>query len=256
LIDTRAISVTPAPLDEVLAMRDDYRREMACQIVHDSWHRRGFTNAFLCRVGGEIAGYGCVGGVPNDAKDIVKEFYLRRSARHMARPLFRALVEVSGARTIDVQTNDTFLTSMFFDFAVEWRSDPILFADAAATTIEPPAGVVLRAVGAADRTTMFTHTGEPVGDWGLECDGAIAATGGIFFHYNPPYGDIYMEVSEPYRRRGLGSYLVQELKRICRHTGSIPGARCGIDNTASRGALERAGMLPCARILRGTLREN
>jgi GNAT superfamily N-acetyltransferase len=38
----------------------------------------------------------------------------------------------------------------------------------------------------------------------------------LFFHYNPPYGDVYMEVAEPFRRRGLGAYLVQELKRIVR----------------------------------------
>src|SRR4029079_6739503 len=100
---------------------------------------------------------------------------------------------------------------------------------------------------------IFTHTDEPVGDWAIECDGVIAATGEVLFHYNPPYGDIYMEVAAPSRRRGFGSYLVQELKRICRRTGKIPGARCGVTNEASRGTLERAGMLPCARILRGSL---
>lgn len=69
-------------------------------------------------------------------------------------------------------------------------------------------------------------------------------------HYNPPYGDIYMEVAERYRRRGFGSYLVQELKRICRESGRVPAARTGQDNVASRRTLERAGLLPCARILR------
>jgi len=247
------IDVVPARVDDIVEMRSSYRLEMACQIVHDSWHRRGFTNTFLCRVDGEVVGYGSVGSVGNAAKDIVKEFYLRRGARQMARRLFGALIAASGARSIDAQTNDLLLTSMLFDFAANWTSDTILFADAATTALEPPHGVKLRAVTDTDRASMFTHTTEPVGDWALECDGVIAATGGLLFHYNPPYGDIYMEVAAPYRRRGLGSYLVQELKRICRHTGNIPGARCGVTNDASRGALERAGMLPCARILRGAL---
>jgi hypothetical protein len=30
--------VSPVPLDAIVAMREAYRREMNCQIVHDSWH--------------------------------------------------------------------------------------------------------------------------------------------------------------------------------------------------------------------------
>ena len=31
----------------------------------------------------------------------------------------------------------------------------------------------------------------------MEVDGEVAATGGILFHYNRPYDDIYMDVAEP-----------------------------------------------------------
>jgi hypothetical protein len=37
-----SIDVTPVPLEEVLPLRELYRREMNCQIVHDSLPRRGF----------------------------------------------------------------------------------------------------------------------------------------------------------------------------------------------------------------------
>jgi GNAT superfamily N-acetyltransferase len=73
------------------------------------------------------------------------------------------------------------------------------------------------------------------------------------FHYNPPYGDVRMEVAPAERRRGFGSFLVQELKRTCRATGRIPAARCPASNVASRKALEKAGLLPCARVLRGIM---
>lgn len=207
----------------------------------------------LCRVDGEIVGYGSVGGGPREPKDRIKEFYLRQPARQVALPLFRQLVAVSSARTIETQTNDVLLTMMFFDCAVGWQSETILFADQVVTTVPPPSAVMLRSLTEADRATVFKHTVEPVGDWGLECDGKLAATGGIFFHYNPPYGDIYVEVAPRYRRGGFASYLVQELKRICRDRRCIPGARCHQDNEGSRRALERAGMFPCARILRGTI---
>ena len=100
---------------------------------------------------------------------------------------------------------------------------------------------------------IFAHTVEPVGDWAVESGGEVVATGGIMLHYNPPYGDIYMEVAAPHRRRGYGSYLVQELKRFCYEMGRRPAARCAIGNVASRRTLERAGMVPCAHIMRGKI---
>ena len=87
----------------------------------------------------------------------------------------------------------------------------------------------------------------------LEIDGAVAAKGGILFHYNRPYGDIYREVAEPSRQRGLGSYLVQELKRVCYEKGSVPCARCNPENIASRKTLQKAGFAPCGHLLTGTL---
>jgi GNAT superfamily N-acetyltransferase len=141
-------------VDAIVALRDEYRREMACQIVHDSWHPRGFTQSYLLQWDGEIVGYGSVGGVPPEARNIVKEFFVGPASRGMALLLFRALVDASGAAVVEAQTND--------------------------------------------------------------------------------------------QRTGLGSYLLQELKRICHEDGRIPAARCHQDNAASRRTLQRAGMFPCA----------
>ncbi len=60
-----------------------------------------------------------------------------------------------------------------------------------------------------------------------------------------------MGVSESYRQRGFGSYLVQELKRISYEMGKTPAARCNVANVASRKTMQKAGLLPCARILLG-----
>ncbi len=62
-----------------------------------------------------------------------------------------------------------------------------------------------------------------------------------------------MEVAEEARRQGVGSSLVQELKRVCYEAGKIPAARCDPANIASRRTLEKAGFLPCARVLVGTV---
>ena len=87
----------------------------------------------------------------------------------------------------------------------------------------------------------------------LEAEGTAATTGGIPFHSNVPYGDMFMAVAEPFRRRGFGGYLNKELKRDCYESGTIPAARRGVSNVGSRRTLQKAGMMPCARILIGVI---
>ena len=81
----------------------------------------------------------------------------------------------------------------------------------------------------------------------------VVAAGGVLCHYNPPYGDLFMGVAGPFRRRGYGSYLVQELKRVAYERGQVPAARCNAANGGSRATLQRAGLMPCARVLTGRI---
>jgi GNAT superfamily N-acetyltransferase len=62
-----------------------------------------------------------------------------------------------------------------------------------------------------------------------------------------------MEINAEYRRRGLGTYLVQELKRIAYEMGGIPAARCAPDNIPSRKTLQKAGLVPFAHIVVGKI---
>ena len=84
--------------------------------------------------------------------------------------------------------------------------------------------------------------------------GAVVATGGVLSHYNPPYADVYMEVAEPQRHKGFGSYLVRALKRVCYEAGKKPASHCDLDNLASRATLQKAGFLPCWRLLVGEVK--
>jgi len=225
---------------------------MNCQIVHDSLPGRGFGDLFLLRLDGRVAGYGFVMGYQGEPKDLVKEFYVLPDLRGSALPMFRHLIEASGATRIEVQSNDVLLTLMLYDCATGITSDRIVFRDGLTTNLAVP-GAIVREVTEADQPRIFEHQVEGVGEWLIEHDGSIVATGGVMLHYNPPYGDIYMEVAEPCRRRGYGSYLVQELKRISYEMGRIPAARCNATNLASRATLQKAGLFPCARMLSGIL---
>jgi GNAT superfamily N-acetyltransferase len=236
------ISVKPVAVEDILPWRDLYRREMNCQIVHDNMHARaGWTQPYMVEIAGAPAGHGSIliGG-PWTGTRTVFEFYLGRQHRLRAFDAFETLLTASQATAIKAQTNDALLTVMLHTWAKNIVSEKIVFEDQLTTT---------HALDSA----IFRRRGEPDHDWCLEIGGAVVATGGILYHYNRPYGDIYMEVAEPRRLRGLGSYLVQELKRVCYEMGSIPCARCNPENIASRKALQKAGFVPCAHILSGTL---
>src|SRR5207253_6022640 len=123
-------AATHAAAQEVAPLRDLYRREMNCQIVLDSWLGRGWVDPYLLRLDGQVVGYGCVGDVRGRRKDIITEFYVLPPHRGAALPLFRGLIAASGARRVEVQTNDILFTLMVFDCATRIKSDTILFHDA------------------------------------------------------------------------------------------------------------------------------
>ena len=246
-------AVRPATITEILPGRGRYREEMDCQIIHDSLHaRKGWTIPYLLWSAGSAAGYGSVAvGGPWQGNPTIFEFYVEPAFRAFSADLFRALLATSGAAQIEAQSNDPFLTPMLHAFARSATSASILFRDQAITAL-PANGALFRRATEADDARMPRQAVEPIGDWVLEAENRIVATGGLLFHYNRPYGDIYLEVAETFRRRGYGSYLVQELKRVCYEQGSVPTARCRTGNAASRKTLEKAGFVPCGHLLVGT----
>lgn len=246
------LTAKPASVEDILQWRDLYRLEMSCQIIHDSIHsRRGWTQEYFLFGGGVPVGYGSIAiAGPWKDKPTVYEFYVVPQYRTRLFDLFSALLEASGATLIETQSNDTLLTVMLHAFAPSVMSESILFHDKL-TTMHETTGAVFRIATAADALDVSSDQLKWHGV--VEVEGKVAATGGILFHYNRPYGDIYMEVAEPFRRRGLGSYLVQELKRVCYEGGNVPAARCNPKNIASRKTLQKAGFIPCGHILNGSV---
>jgi GNAT superfamily N-acetyltransferase len=240
--------------DETLPLREQYRQEMNCQIVHDSLHlRRGWTTTYRLATDGATAGFGGVAiAGPWTDKPTIFELYVLPEHRSRAFDLFEALLAESQARFMEVQSNDLLLSVMLHTYARDIQSEAIVFQDRLTTTL-PSMGASMRCLMADVhiRHCIAARQGGP--EWRLELDGETVATGGILFHYNRPYGDLYMDTAEPYRRRGFGSYLVQELKRAAYELGAIPAARCNPGNVASRKTLQKAGLVPYASILNGTI---
>ncbi len=244
----------PAIPADILALRTRYRQEMNCQIVHDAIHRReGWNLTYLLEAAGTRRGFGSVAiGGPWKDKPTAYEFYLLPEHRDQAYCLFEVFLESSGARFFETQTNDVLMTSLALTYGRDLSVEKIVFHDGPASA-HVAIGAKLRQVTPDEeiRTALERRGGG--GEWLLEVNGTPAGKGGLLFHYNRPYGDIYMEVNEPFRRRGLGAYLVQELKRIGYALGAVPCARCSPENVASRRTLQSAGFVPCAQILVGSI---
>lgn len=245
-----ALTVAPA----VRSLRARYRQEMNCQIVKDSIHTRpGWAMIYALGIDDTMVGFGTVAiGGPWTGKPTILEFYVLPDHRTRAFDLFEAFVEASGARLMEIQSNDALLAMMLCTYARGIASEAIVFRDGFTTAL-PANGAVLLPLTSDEEVAAAIAERQGGPEFLLQVDGTPAGKGGILFHYNPPYGDVYMDIEEPFRGGGFGSYLVQELKRHAYDLGSIPAARCNRDNRPSRKTLQRAGFIPYAHILTGTI---
>lgn len=245
------IEVLPVPIDDIMPLRELYRQQMSCQIIMDSFASRGFSSSYLILAEGQIAGYGLV--AQQHYPETIHEFYVSPGYAASALPMFSKLLDASQTKRIRAQTNDRLLLQMLYDCGTSIDADAVLFEDVFTTQLVCP-DCIFRETTDADREQLRARHLDDGARWMLEWNGVPVAAGGVLGHYNPPFGDIYMGVAEAHRRWGFGSYLVQELKRVAYQTGKIPAARCNASNEASRRTLQKAGLLPCGRMLEGEVR--
>ena len=247
-----AVEIVETTVEELQPWRDMYLHEMSCQVVQDSFHRRsGWTREFRLRRGDADLGYGSlVIGRPWTGTPTLFEFFLAPPHRSQLFSAFEALVAATRPVAMRVQMNAALASVMLHAFGADPRCESILLHDREQTGLVA-AGARFRPATAdeAPDTPAAQLPWRAV----LDVDGEVAATGGVLFHYNRPYGDIYMDVKEPFRRRGLGAFIVQELKRLCYQRGSIPAARCTPDTGPARATLQRAGFWPCGTVVTATL---
>ncbi len=249
-----AIDTRITQLGEIAHLREQYRKEMNCQIIHDSIHGRpGWTREYALDLDGTMVGYGSVAVAgPWQEEPALYEFYVQREHRMQTFDLFASLLTGCGAKAIETQSNDRILTVMLHSFARKLRAESILFEDAFKTS-HRPVGAGFRATTAEDSEALRQRDLDDGAGWVVLMNGEIAGAGGVLYHYNRPYSDIYMKIAERFQRKGLGAYLVQELKAVCLASGSLPAARCNVQNLASRKTLQRSGFVPCGNIVTGEL---
>jgi GNAT superfamily N-acetyltransferase len=251
-LQSETVRAEPCELSDIRLMRESFVEEACCQIVRYSILPRKLAAPYLIFFEGEVAGYGAIGTAHFPGR--IMEFFAIPSRRDRAAEMLSALAQAGDATQAEAQSNIPWTHSVWLAATENRREDYLLFEDGGPSRLTCP-GMKFRVRDDRDAGQVFEHRHEPVGNWVVEDDEGIAATGGYFTHYNPPYADIYMEVAERARGRGVGSFLVRELMRVCREMGLRPAARCVPSNVASRKTLEKAGMRVCGSLDAGDLRE-
>lgn len=241
------ITVRKCSLEEILHFRNQFLHENNFQFVCNKCHDYGWADTFLFSTDDVKIGYGAVWGTDRrEDRDTIFEFFIIPSFRKHTHSIFPKFAAFTNATYIESQSNDFLLTSMLYQYASNIRAEAILFEDHYPTDFAIPDTIF--------RPRKFDDDSGDDSDFFLEADGRIVASGGLMLNYNFPYADIYMQVNEPFRQKGYGSFIVQEIKKVAYAAGRVPAARCNIDNKLSKTTLEKAGLRICGFRLKGDVR--
>lgn len=245
-MDLKIIKTGPS---EIQGLRALFLQESNFQFICNKCHDYGWADTYLFTMDDSAIGYGSIWGTDKrEDRDTIFEFYLTRPFRKLADLIFPRFHALSRATMIEAQTNDLLLSAMLYEYSGNINVEAILFEDSHETDHTIP-GVVFRK--RKDNDDMGGDDSEYV----LEQNRMIVASGGLILNYNFPYADIYMQVREPFRRQGMGSLVVQELKKEAYRLGRVPAARCNISNPVSKATLLKAGLRVCGFRLKGNIKK-
>ena len=243
------LQIEKTTLANIRELRKLFLDETRMQFVCNKCHDYGWSDDYVFTIDGKKIGYGCVWGTDRrEDRDTIFEFYLLQDYRKNADKIFEQFRANTAATMIEGQTNDRQLIEMIYKHTEHIRAEAILFEDHLETSYRID-GAVFR------RKTADDKIEDDDSDFVVEMDGKLVATGGFLLNYNYPYADIYMGVQEACRGKGLGSYIVQELKKEIRKLERVPAARCNINNNVSKATLMKAGFRICGFRVKGDLKK-
>lgn len=247
-----SLNILPTGLKEILPLRNLFLQDNNFQVRYNACHERGWTDSYFVLYNDEKIGYGSIKGNEHISdRDAAFEFYIIPPYRHLITDAFLKFLSVSKAVFIECQSNDHVLTELLYDHAENIQSDVILFETGPTTNLQI-ANAIFRKQN--DDDTVFEHKAEPIGEYVVEVGKEVVATGGYLTHYNFPFADLYMEVREDQRRKGFGSFLIQEIKKQCYLNGRVPAARTSVNNIASRATLLKGGLQVAGFMLLGKVK--
>ena len=240
------IEVVKTRLEEIKSLRTLFLQENNIQFIYDKCHYYNWDDNYIFLVDNQPIGYGSIWGKDKrEDRDAIFEFYVKPPFRKWSNAIFRELHTLSGATYIECQSNDLLLTGLLYEHAKDINTEAILFEDGFPTYFESIGSKFEKADPGSSNLNDVAYV--------LKQNEEMVATGGLMLNYNFPYADMYYDVKEKHRRKGFGSFMVQELKKEAYNMGRVPAARCNVNNQVSKATLLKGGMAVCGYILTGKI---
>ena len=257
--------------NDILPIREHYLHELQDFAVYEDIFFDKTCEFYQVKVEDYPVGYGVLLR-EGSGFGTVREFYLLPSHRLITNDVFRAFIELFKAKHLSVRTNDRYLLSIFYEFCSNPSVFSAQFQHIIPTHFSFP-NLTFRPATIDDKDSLHALFTKPESDpfhwtdenttehyikdesfWILE-DGSHLLGVGVMYRteYQPQYMDIGMVVPSEHRRNGYGTYLVQEITKICKTRNLVPSAGCIADNLPSRKTLEKAGYYAYDRYLLGDL---
>ncbi|GCF11736.1 GNAT family N-acetyltransferase [Dictyobacter arantiisoli] len=214
---------------------------------------------------GQRVGYFCI-----DSDDNLLRFHLLENYQARAQEIFSWIISTYGIQRAIASTIEPMYFSLCLDLQKSIVLHSYLFRDH--KRIELSSGLSNGIFRKAEKQelddiVLFYRTNiEGAGEWvkdflydRLDRDElfvlydqqTLVATGEcIPSQKQSPYADLGMVVAQAYRGRGLGSFMLTQLKKYCYEVGYNPICSCEADNHASKRAIEKAGFISEHRIIK------
>src|SRR5579872_3106082 len=245
--------------DAIEHIRDDYLRTLIAPI-DGMWESAVIAHATFWEIQDQEqrAGYFCT-----DSNNYLLRFYLFELYQAQAQEIFRWVVSTCGIQYAIASTIEPLYFSLCLDIQVSVTAHSYLFRDN--KRVELSSGISNSIFRQAEKKDLdnivrfYRANTEGSGEWieafmkkrlnraelfALYNRQLLVATGEcIPSQKQPPYADLGMVVAQSYRGRGLGSFMLAQLKKRCYEAGWKPICSCAADNLASKKAIEKAGFI-------------
>lgn len=246
-------------------IRDAYLRTLVAP-MDGMWESAVITPATFWEIQDleQHIGHFCIG-----SNNELLRFYLVESYQARAQELFRWMVLTYGIQQAITSTIEPLYFSLCLDMQSSVAPHSYLFRDHQRT--EPLPVLSNGSIRKANNTELddlvhfYRANTEGSGEWiegflrerltreelfVLYDRQTVVATGEcIRSQRQPPYADLGMVVDQAHRGRGLGSFMLTQLKQHCYKTGLKPICSCAADNHASKKAIEKAGFITDQRMV-------
>lgn len=245
-------------LADIKQLRDDYINDLPYPQELHLEEMISMCDYYFLEDRNETLGYFCV-----KPDKVLYEFYLKKHVLTSAQHLFKELIDKGYFIAAESKTFDNLLLSLCMDFNIKAYCTAYLFRDFTKKACSPNGfdNLSFRQAIPEDLQNIVDISGSF-----FEAPEESILKNEIFVLYenanllgagsckrvysSKNYFDIGMVVSENFRNRGIGSYIIKELTDYCVATGKQPVCGCWYQNHASRKALEKAGFVPRHRIVK------